>query len=135
MLAECGLEWLKRARESSGVLGGDGARKDGRTGQNAQATVQDEREDDDLADSIIRVRDEDSGDKGDVDRDGAEDSGDEKGARAFASLDVEEEGDTEEDPNGADDGRASLDIFTRESLNDGDTVVCVSASEVSKEDA
>ena len=97
--------------------------------------MEDEGEDDHLTDGIVRVRDEDRGNEGYVDRDGAENGRNEEWPRTFASLDVEEEGDTEEYPDGTNDGGPGLDVLTSECLSDGDAIIGMAASEMSKEDA
>ena len=97
--------------------------------------MQDEGNNDHLTNGVIRVGYEDGGNKGYVNCDGAEDRRNEVWSRTFSRLDVEEEGDTEEYPYRADDGGTSLDVLNSERLHDGNTVVGVSASEVSEKDA
>ena len=97
--------------------------------------MQDEGKNDHLTNGVIRVGYEDGGNEGYVDCDGAEDRRNEVWSRTFSRLDVEEEGDTEEYPDGTNDGGAGLDVLTSECLSDGNAIIGVAASEMSKEDA
>ena len=97
--------------------------------------MEDEGKDDYLADGIVRVRDEDCCNERNINRDGAKDGRNKEWPGSFSSLDVEEEGHAEEDPDSTDDGGSGFDVFTSEGLRDGDAVIGVSASEVSKKDA